>query len=426
MTLTPTSTPTSAPAPLPVQPPSGCPFDPPAEFGRLRTEEPLSKISLPDGSWAWLATRYADIRAILGDTRFSSDTTRAGYPLSGMTGGASTEHRGFIRMDPPEHTRLRRMVTREFMVKRVEALRPQIQRLTDELCDAMEKRVADSGAADSGAADGAAAGGREVDLIEALALPVPSLVISLLLGVPYDDHELFQRLTGTLLSRTVADDERESARGELREYLHRLVYAKEAAPGDDILSRLITEQQHAGEITHDDVVAFAALLLIAGHETTANMIGLSALTLMRDKETAERLRQDPGLIRGAVEELLRFHSIIRNGPRRAATEDVEIGGQLIRAGEGVVVAVPSANRDESVFPDAGRLDVCRPNAQHHVAFGYGIHQCLGQALARVELQVVIATLLRRFPDMRPAVPVEEIPFRTDMAIYGCHALPVTW
>ncbi|MGD3109162.1 cytochrome P450 [Streptomyces sp. YGL11-2] len=398
-----------APAPLPVEPPSGCPFQPPAEFAALRAEEPISRISLPDGSWAWLATRYADIRAILGDTRFSSDTTLHGYPLSGMTGGASTQNRGFIRMDPPEHTRLRRMVTREFMVKRVEALRPEIQRITDELCDALERTE-----------------GRTADLVETLALPVPSLVISLLLGVPYDDHEIFQRLTGTLLSRTVADAEREAARVELRDYLHQLVTAKEADPGDDILGRLITEQRQTGEISHDEVAAFAALLLVAGHETTANMIGLSALTLMRDPATAEQLRQDPALIRGAVEELLRFHSIIRNGPRRVATVDVEIGGQLIRAGEGVVAAVPSGNRDESVFADADRLDVRRPNAQHHVAFGYGIHQCLGQALARVELQVVIATLLRRFPAMRPAVPVEEIPFRTDMAIYGCHALPVTW
>ncbi|WP_043271491.1 cytochrome P450 [Streptomyces sp. CT34] len=398
-----------APAPLPVEPPKGCPFDPPAEFGALRAEEPISRISLPDGSWAWLATRYADIRAILGDTRFSSDTTLHGYPLSGMTGGASTRNRGFIRMDPPEHTRLRRMVTREFMVKRVEALRPEIQRITDELCDVLERTE-----------------GRTADLVEALALPVPSLVISLLLGVPYDDHEIFQRLTGTLLSRTVTDTEREAARVELRDYLDRLVTAKEADPGDDILGRLITEQQRTGEISHDEVAAFAALLLVAGHETTANMIGLSALTLMRDPEAAEQLRRDPALIRGAVEELLRFHSIIRNGPRRVATVDVEIGGRLIRAGEGVVAAVPSGNRDESVFADADRLDVRRPNAQHHVAFGYGIHQCLGQALARVELQVVIATLLRRFPAMRPAVPVEEIPFRTDMAIYGCHALPVTW
>ncbi|MGW2629080.1 cytochrome P450 [Streptomyces chattanoogensis] len=398
----------SAPAPLPVEPPTGCPFDPPAAFGTLRTEEPISRIALPDGSWAWLATRYSDIRAILGDTRFSSDTTLHGYPLSGMTGGGNTQNRGFIRMDPPEHTRLRRMVTREFMVKRVEALRPEIQRITDELCDEMAREQG------------------PVDLVEALALPVPSLVISLLLGVPYDDHEVFQRLTGTLLSRTVPDDEREAARVELRDYLDQLVTAKEADPGDDILGRLITEQQRTGEITHDEVAAFAALLLIAGHETTANMIGLSALTLMRDPESAERLRQDPGLIRGAVEELLRFHSIIRNGPRRVATADIEIDGHLIRAGEGVVAAVPSANRDESVFTDADRLDICRPNAQHHVAFGYGIHQCLGQALARVELQVVIGTLLRRFPTMRPAVPVDEIPFRTDMAIYGCHALPVTW
>ncbi|WP_431357659.1 cytochrome P450 [Streptomyces lydicus] len=414
----------TTPARLPVQPSSGCPFalppvsalfdqeGPHTEFNTLRTEEPISKICLPDGSWAWLVTRYSDIRAVLGDTRFSSDTTVHGYPLSGMTGGPNPQNRSFVHMDPPEHTRLRRMVTREFMVKRVEALRPEIRQITEELCDAMERAERD---VHSG-----------VDLVEALALPVPSLVISLLLGVPYDDHDIFQQLTGRLLSRNVPDGEREAARRELYAYLDRLVTSKEADPGDDILGRLIVEQQQTGEITHDEVLVFAASLLIAGHETTANMIGLSALSLMHDQESADQLREDPSLIRGAVEELLRFHSISRNGPRRAATVDIEIDGHLIRAGEGVVVSVPSANRDESVFADAERLDVCRPNAQHHVAFGYGIHQCLGQALARVELQVVIDTLLRRFPTMRPAVPIEEIPFRTDMTIYGCHALPVTW
>jgi cytochrome P450 len=330
-----------------------------------------------------------------------------------MTGGSPRPDaaRGFIRMDPPEHTRLRRMVTRDFMVKRVEALRPTLQRLTDELCDEME-RVDRSE--------------HPVDLVRALALPLPSLAISLLLGVPYEDHDTFQRLTGTLLSRETGEEDRGPARAELLAYIDGLVRAKVAEPGDDIISRLATEQHARGELTHEDLIAFAVLLLVAGHETTANMIGLSALTLMLDPETAGRLREDPSLVRGAVEELLRFHSIIRNGPRRAALEDVEVGGRLIRKGEGVIVAVPSANRDEDVFPDAGRLDITRPNAQHHVAFGYGIHQCLGQALARAELQIVITTLLRRFPTMRPAVPVEEIPFRTDMVIYGCHALPVTW
>ncbi|MEU5079984.1 MULTISPECIES: cytochrome P450 [Streptomyces] len=405
---------TTAPLPpLPARPPSGCPFDPPEGLTRLRLEEPLSKVALDDGGWAWLATRYADVRAILGDTRFSSDTSAPGYPVSGMTGGSPRPGatRGFIRMDPPEHTRLRRMVTRDFMVKRVEALRPTLQRLTDELCDAME-RVDRSE--------------HPVDLVQALALPLPSLAISLLLGVPYEDHDTFQRLTGTLLSRDLTEEQREPARTELLAYINQLVNAKKAEPGDDIISRLVTEQYARGELTHEDLVAFAVLLLVAGHETTANMIGLSALSLMLDQETAGRLREDPSLVRGAVEELLRFHSIIRNGPRRAALADVEVGGQLIRRGEGVIVAVPSANRDEDTFPDADRLDIRRPNAQHHVAFGYGIHQCLGQALARAELQVVITTLLRRFPGMRPAVPVEEIPFRTDMVIYGCHALPVTW
>ncbi|MCB5911568.1 cytochrome P450 [Streptomyces pinistramenti] len=398
--------------PRPVEPPPGCPFEPPVDLARLRTEAPVSRIALADGNRAWLITRYADIRAVLGDhARFSSDPSRPGFPRSGMAGDATAEGRAFIRTDPPEHTRLRRMVTREFMVKRVDALRPRIQELTDELCDAMA---------------GTERSAHPVDLVRALALPLPSRVIGLLLGVPEEDHPLFQNLTATLLSRTATDRERGTARRELVAYLDSLVTAKEKAPADDILGRLITERQADGKPTHRELIGCAGLLLVAGHETTANMIGLGALTLMRDGAAAERLRQDPALLPGAVEELLRFHSIIRSGPRRAVLEDVEIGGRLLRAGEGVVCALASANRDPETFEDPGTFDVSRARAQRHVAFGYGIHQCLGQALARAELQIVLGTLLRRFPTMRPAVPLDEIPFRTDMAIYGCHTLPVTW
>ncbi|MFI7102909.1 cytochrome P450 [Streptomyces sp. NPDC050161] len=398
--------------PLPVEPPPGCPLDPPTGLARLRTEAPVSRISLADGNWAWLLTRYADIRTVLGDhARFSSDPFKPGFPRSGIEGAPTQEGRAFIRMDPPGHTRLRRMVTREFMVKRIDALRPRIQELTDELCDAMAATERSA---------------HPVDLVRALALPLPSLVIGLLLGVPDEDHPLFQNLTATLLSRTATEQELGAARRDLVAYLDSLVTAKEKAPADDIIGRLIVEQQADGKLTHRELIGFAGILLVAGHETTANMIGLSALTLMRDPATAERLRRDPALLPGAVEELLRFHSIVRSGPRRAVLEDVEIGGRLLRAGEGVVCALPSANRDPETFGDPDTLDVSRAHAQRHVAFGYGIHQCLGQALARAELQVVIGTLLRRFPTMRPAVPLDAIPFRTDMAIYGCHTLPVTW
>ncbi|MEU5060104.1 MULTISPECIES: cytochrome P450 [unclassified Streptomyces] len=367
---------------------------------------------MPDGSWAWLLTRYADIRSALSDPRFSSDVNALGFPRSGMV--TAGEGSSLIRTDPPEHGRRRRMLTRPFTVKSVSALRPRIQQITDQLCDEMEEQKRKDGP------DGA------VDLVRSLALPLPSLVISLLLGVPYEDRDLFQSITATVLSRVNTEEERTAARKELRAYLSHLVADKEGNPGDDILSELVHERMRDGQLTREEVTGTATLLLIAGHETTANMIGLGALTLIRNPRAADQLREDPSLTPGAVEELLRFHSITRSGPRRAAIANVEVGGQLIKAGEGIVCAVASANRDPESFPDADAFDVRRRNAQHHIAFGYGVHQCLGQSLARAELEISLNTLLARFPELRLAVDFSEVPFRSDMLVYGCHALPVTW
>ncbi|MER6570626.1 cytochrome P450 [Streptomyces sp. NPDC001093] len=399
-------------APLPAEPPPGCPFSPPREYTKLRIEHPVSRVSLPDGSWAWLLTRYADIRGALSDPRFSSDVNAPGFPRSGMV--TAGEGSSLIRTDPPEHSRRRRMLTHSFTVKSVSALRARIQQITDHLCDEMEEQKRKDGP------DGS------VDLVRFLALPLPSLVISLLLGVPYEDRDLFQSITATVLSRVNTEDERATARKELRAYLGHLVASKEADPGDDILSELVHERMREGQLTREEVTGTATLLLIAGHETTANMIGLGALTLIRNPHAADELRKDPSLMPGAVEELLRFHSITRSGPRRAAIADVEVGGQLIKAGEGIVCAVASANRDPDHFPDGDTFDIRRRNAQHHIAFGYGVHQCLGQSLARVELEISLNTLLARFPELRLAVEFADVPFRSDMLVYGCHALPVTW
>lgn len=399
-------------APLPAEPPPGCPFSPPREYTKLRIEHPVSRVSLPDGSWAWLLTRYADIRGALSDPRFSSDVNAPGFPRSGMV--TAGEGSSLIRTDPPEHSRRRRMLTHSFTVKSVSALRARIQQITDHLCDEMEEQKRKDGP------DGS------VDLVRFLALPLPSLVISLLLGVPYEDRDLFQSITATVLSRVNTEDERATARKELRAYLGHLVASKEADPGDDILSELVHERMREGQLTREEVTGTATLLLIAGHETTANMIGLGALTLIRNPHAADELRKDPSLMPGAVEELLRFHSITRSGPRRAAIADVEVGGQLIKAGEGIVCAVASANRDPDHFPDGDTFDIRRRNAQHHIAFGYGVHQCLGQSLARAELEISLNTLLARFPELRLAVEFADVPFRSDMLVYGCHALPVTW
>ncbi|NMH97077.1 cytochrome P450 [Pseudonocardia acidicola] len=387
----------------------GCPFDPPAELRRLREERPISRVRLWDGSTPWLVTRYEDVRAVLADRRFSSDSSRPGYPANSP--GVQVTRRqtpSFIAMDDPEHARYRKMLIGDFTVRRTEALRPAIERMVDELLDAM------------------AAGPRPADLVEAFALPLPSMVICRLLGVPYSDHDLFQRLSRRLLDTRVTAEEAERNNGELRDYLRELVAAKQADPGDDLVSRLVGRIR-SGELTRDEVVGMARLLLVAGHETTANMIGLGVLTLLRHPEQAAELREtrDPAVVSAAVEELLRLLTVVHTGRRRVATEDVELAGALIRAGEGVIAAGESANRDPARFADPDRLDIHR-GTNHHVAFGFGIHQCLGQPLARLELQIAYPALLRRFPDLRVAADLDDIAFRDEMVVYGVHALPVTW
>jgi cytochrome P450 len=386
---------------------AGCPFDPPPA---LRTLAPVSRIRLWDGSTPWLVTRHADMRALLADPRVSADVRREGYPHT-SAGGRAGRTRGstFIGMDDPDHARLRRMVTGTFAIRRVEALRPSIQRIVDERIDAL------------------LAGPRPVDLVEAFALPVPSLVICRLLGVPYADHDFFQRRTRVLVVRDQAVERVMAAQDELTEYLDGIIAGKLAEPADDLLSRLAVEHVAAGDLSRREAALMAVLLLIAGHETTANMIALGTLALLEhpDQLAAVCDTDDPALVAGAVEELLRYLTITHSGRRRIALEDIEIDGQTIHAGDGIILAGDAANRDEDSFPDPDRLDVHR-EARGHVAFGFGVHQCLGQPLARVELQVVYGTLYRRIPGLRLAVPLEQIPFKHDSNVYGVYELPVTW
>ncbi|MFI0716312.1 cytochrome P450 [Streptomyces inhibens] len=383
---------------------AGCPFDPAPGVERARREDPVTRATLWDGSSCWLVTRHQDVREVLGDPRFSADATRPGFPF--LTAGAREivgSNPIFIRQDDPDHARLRRMLTADFMVKKVEAMRPEVQRIADELLDRMTD------------------GRTSADLVAEFALPLPSLVICLLLGVPYEDHEFFQKRSRILLSlRSAAEDVRTSS-DELQDYLIRLAESKRQRPDDGIVSRLVAR----GELDSADIASMGRLLLVAGHETTANMTALSTLTLLRNPEQLARLRNDPSLIKGAVEELLRYLTIVHNGLPRIATEDVTLGGATIRAGEGVLCTINTANRDEDVFPGGDTLDVGR-DARRHVAFGFGVHQCLGQPLARVELQIALETLLRRLPELRLDIPFEDVPFRHDMGIYGVHALPIAW
>jgi cytochrome P450 len=386
---------------------SRCPFDPPPA---LRTLAPVSRVRLWDGSTPWLITRHADARAIFADSRVSADARRAGYPhISAGAHARRTHAPSFISMDDPDHARLRRMVTGTFTIRRVDALRASIQRIVDERIDALLARP------------------RPVDLVGAFALPVPSLVICHLLGVPYADHDFFQRRAQVLVSRDETAERVIAAHDELAEYLDAVIADKLAEPADDLLSKLTREHVATGELSRRDAALMALLLLIAGHETTANMIALGTLALLEHPDQLGALRDtdDPALIAGAVEELLRYLTIVHSGRRRVALQDIEIDGQTIRAGDGIVLAGDAANRDEDVFSDAGRLDVHR-DARGHLAFGFGVHACLGQPLARVELQIVYGTLYRRLPGLRLAVPLEQVAFKHDSIIYGVYELPVTF
>lgn len=381
-----------------------CPFDPPPDYERARREDPVTRVRLWDGATVWMVTRYDDVRAVLGDRRFSAEATRPNFPF--ITAGRRELSRvglTFIRMDDPEHARMRRMLTGDFMLKKMTALRPQVQQIADDLLDRMT------------------AGKNEADLVAEFALPLPSLVICALLGVPYTDHGFFQECSRVILSNNATAQQTHEARQQLLDYMSGLAERKRAKPDDGILSRLAEHD----DLTADQVAAMGMLLLVAGHETTANMTSLSTLSLLRNPDQLELLRTNPALIRPAVEELLRYLTIVHSGVARVAIEDVRIGDATIPAGEGVLCMINAANRDEDAFPDAAALDISR-DARKHVAFGFGVHQCLGQPLARLELQIAIETILRRLPGLRLAGEFEDIRFRHEMAVFGVFTLPVAW
>ncbi|MFI6692985.1 cytochrome P450 [Streptomyces sp. NPDC050433] len=390
------------------------PFDPPPEYATLRTKCPVAPAGL-HGHDAWLVTKYDDVREALLSDALSADKDRPDFPLT--PGGkvnaamATSGLPSFLRMDPPLHDDLRRLVTRDFMVKRVEAMRPRIQKVVDNLIDDM------------------LAGPRPADLFTAIAQPMPNTVICWLLGVPQSDHDFFQDRTTYLFRRNVSDEERTTKLSELNDYIYELVDSRDADPDldpeADIISRLVHDQLRTGKLDRRAVQGIAFILLVAGHETTGNMTALGTLALLQHPEQYKALDEDPSLAPLAVEELLRYLTILNEPNWRVAKEDTVIGGQEIKEGEAVVPLTFSANRDPEHYDNPDTLDI-RRGARDHLAFGYGIHQCLGQPLARVELQIVYSTLARRIPTLRLAVPLEEVPFKTDVEIYGIHALPVTW
>ncbi|QLE70656.1 cytochrome P450 [Streptomyces rectiverticillatus] len=388
-----------------------CPFGPPEEYAKLRATEPVSRATLKvNGKPAWLITKHEHVKQVLGDSRVSANLKLPGYPLQVPVPEEMLQSvpLTFLSMDPPDHTVQRRMLAPEFSVRRMRELRPRVQQIVDERIDAM-----------------LAAGG-PVDLVTALALPVPSLVICELLGVPYEDHARFEIWAGQIMNRDITEEERGRAHYELDRYVDGLVTAKEGEPGDDMISRLIGKNRAEPAVEHADIVSMARLMLVTGHETTANMIALGTLALLEHPEQLAAVKADSALLPRAVEELLRYFSISDSGTARVALEDIEIGGTVIRAGEGILPLNNAANHDEAVFADPGMLDVHREEARSHLAFGYGVHQCIGQNLARLELDVVYGTLFRRIPGLRLAASPEDLQFKDDAVVFGVYELPVTW
>jgi cytochrome P450 len=389
--------------PLPRSP--GCPLAPPTEFAEWRESEGLQLASW-HGRPTWIISRYDDIKAALVDPRLSADTIPDELKA---TSSDNKVPQIFPRIDDPEHNRLRRMMTRDFTFRRADAMRPQIQELVDGFLDSMITT------------------GPPADLVRDFALPVPSLVISLLLGVPYEDHEFFQRQSTAGLDSRSTNEEKAAAIGEIFGYVFELVGRKEREPGDDLISRLITDHVATGALSRETAAMNAVIMLQAGHETTASMISLGTLALLQHPEQLARLREtdDPAAVANLVEELMRYLSIVHSLVERVAAEDLTIAGQRIHAGDFVLMNLPAGNWDTAFVEHPDTLDIDR-NARGHLGFGFGVHQCIGQNLARAELQIALATLARRLPGLRLAVPLEELHFQNEQEIYGISALPVTW
>ncbi|BBX15576.1 cytochrome P450 [Mycolicibacterium duvalii] len=387
-----------------------CPFAPPQRMLDMNEVKPLSRVRIWNGTTPWLITGHEAARTLFADSRVSVDDRREGFPHwnEHMLSTVYKRPRSVFTSDAEEHTRFRRMLSKPFTFRRVEALRPVIQDVTNECIDAI------------------LAGPQPADMVAKLALPVPTRVISDMLGVPYEDHEFFQHHANVGLARYASAEDGQKGAMSLHQYLIDLVKKKMEAPAEDAVSDL-AERVNAGEISVKEAAQLGTGLLIAGHETTANMIGIGILALLENPEQAAALRDsdDPKFIANAVEELMRYLSIIQNGQRRVATEDIEIAGETIRAGEGIIIDLAPANWDAAAYPEPEKLDL-RRDAGGQLGFGYGRHQCVGQQLARAELQIVFHTLLRRIPTMRLAIPFDDVPFKHDRLAYGVYELPVSW
>ncbi|GEL20430.1 cytochrome P450 [Pseudonocardia asaccharolytica] len=376
-------------------------LDPVPELGRKRRAEPISKLKVPIGLNTWLVTGHEETKAVLGRTEgFSNDFDH----LVGNTGVTAEQNPGGLGFsDPPVHTRLRRLLTPEFTRRRLARLAPRIDAIVADQLDAME------------------AARQPVDLWQAFALPIPSLTICELLGIPYADRADFQRLSTARFDLVDSADSPLSAISESLDYLRTVIEKKRGAPDDGLLGMLIKE--HGDEIDDEELTGLADGLLTGGFETTASMLALGALMLLQNPEAAELLRRDDDATTPFVEEALRYLTVVQVAFPRFATQDMEIAGVQISRGDVVLCSLSGANRDDALGAGMESFDPSR-RPTSHLAFGHGIHRCVGAELARMELCTAFPALVRRFPAMRLAVPPEKLAFRKTSIVYGLEALPV--
>ncbi|MEV0751531.1 cytochrome P450 [Streptosporangium sp. NPDC050280] len=377
-------------------------FHPDPELATAREEPGLRRVATPYGQDAWLVTRYDDVRTVLRNAELFSYASGINLPPMSEEQTKRIRAGALLMMDPPDHTRLRRMLTPEFTMRRIRRLEPRVREIVADHLDAMERT------------------GAPADLVSQFATPIPSLVICELLGVPYEDRDAFQASSVAVLDFNRSPEERGRAQMELIAYMTGLVGRARAEPGEDLIGMLVRE--HGDDLTTDELVGIGGLLLVAGHETTANMIGLGTLALLRHPEQLGLFREDPGRAGGLVEELLRWLTIVHQGATKVAMADTEISGVPIAKGDVVVVSLPAANRDPALTEDPERLDIERPDLAH-VAFGYGAHHCIGAPLARMEMRIAFSALFERFPGLREAGEPE---FRSFNVVYGLSAFPVAW
>jgi cytochrome P450 len=375
--------------------------DPYAVHARLRAQRPVSAVIMPGGTPAWLVTGYAEARAALADPRLCKSPPGWHAPPDSIY-AALEGH--MLNSDPPDHERLRRLVNKAFTPRRVEQLRPRIAAITAELLDEMSTQ-------------------REVDLLVSFAFPLPITVICELVGIPVADRDDFRKWSASIISNTVSVEIFQADATAMVHYFMALLAAKRQEPADDLLSALILARDEGDRLDENELLSMMFLLLVAGHETTVNLIASGTLALLLNPGQLGRLRADPALLGGAVEELLRYVNPVNHATYRFTAEPVEIGGARIGPGEAVIVALSSADRDPSRFATPDQLDLGR-DASGHLAFGHGIHYCLGAPLARLEAEIAFGALLDRFGSIELAVPAESLRWRPSTLIHGLETLTV--